>query len=227
MFVVCGALCSVLCCLPARDASAQTAALPAEGDYTLRDFRFDSGEILPELRLHYITLGKPARDAGGRVRNAFLILHGTGGTGRNFLSDNFAGVLFGQDQPLDDGRYYIILPDGIGHGRSTKPSDGLHARFPRYEYDIACFVNPPLYAFGNAGRNIPIGPGLFTWDFGPSKDFRLTEKTGLQFRAEFFNLLNRANFGLPSGSIGSAAAGTVTSVVTNARQIQFALRLHW
>jgi len=134
-FLVCGTLCSVLGCLPAGEASAQAAPSPEEGDYTLRDFRFDSGETLPELRLHYITLGKPARDAGGRVRNAVLILHGTGGTGRNFLSDNFAGVLFGPDQPLDAGRYYIVLPDGIGHGRSTKPSDGLHARFPRYEYD--------------------------------------------------------------------------------------------
>jgi hypothetical protein len=94
-------------------------------------------------------------------------------------------------------------------------------------YDVACFVNPPLYTFGNTGRNVLIGPGLFTWDLGADKDFRVGERFGVQFRAEFFNVLNRANFGLPSGSIGSAAAGTITTVVTNARQVQFALRLHW
>jgi len=81
-------------------------------------------------------------------------------------------------------------------------------------------VNPPLYTFGNTGRNVPIGPGLFTWDVGGDKGFRMTERFRLQFRSEFFNVLNRANFGLPSGSIGSAAAGTITNVLTNARQIQ-------
>ncbi|MGI8988196.1 MAG: hypothetical protein ACR2I2_01275 [Bryobacteraceae bacterium] len=94
-------------------------------------------------------------------------------------------------------------------------------------YNVSCFVNPPLYAFGNGGRNILIGPGLGTWDLGADKDFRVSEKFGLQFRAEFFNVLNRANFGLPNGSIGSPSAGNVTTVITNARQIQFALRLHW
>ncbi|HEY3939959.1 MAG TPA: hypothetical protein VGL97_21200, partial [Bryobacteraceae bacterium] len=94
-------------------------------------------------------------------------------------------------------------------------------------YNTACFVAPPPYTFGNAGRNIIIGPGLETWDLGADKDFHLTERFGLQFRSEFFNVLNKANFGLPNGSIGSAAAGTITSVITNARQIQFALRLHW
>jgi outer membrane receptor protein involved in Fe transport len=94
-------------------------------------------------------------------------------------------------------------------------------------YNVQCFVAPPLYTFGNAGRNILIGPGLGTWDLGADKDFVLTEKFGLQFRSEFFNILNRANFGLPNGSIGSPSAGTITTVITNARQIQFALRLHW
>jgi homoserine O-acetyltransferase/O-succinyltransferase len=121
--------------LPLAAACAQTAMPPAEGDFTLRDFRFASGETLAALRIHYTTLGAPARDAGGRVRNAVLILHGTGGSGRNFLTDNFAGVLFGKDQPLDASRCYLVLPDGIGHGQSSKPSDGLHARFPRYEYE--------------------------------------------------------------------------------------------
>ena len=94
-------------------------------------------------------------------------------------------------------------------------------------YNVSCFVSPPPYTFGNAGRNILIGPGLATWDLGADKDFRLTERFGLQFRSEFFNILNRANFGLPNASIGSTSAGTITTVITNARQIQFALRLHF
>jgi hypothetical protein len=94
-------------------------------------------------------------------------------------------------------------------------------------YNLSCFVAPPVYTFGNTGRNVLIGPGLETWDLGTDKDFRVTEKVGLQFRAEFFNALNHANFGLPNSSIGSSAAGTITTVITNARQIQFALRLHF
>jgi homoserine O-acetyltransferase len=90
--------------------------------------------MLPELRLHYTTLGKPRRDAHGRVNNAILILHGTGGSGRSFLNDHYSGVLFGKGQLLDAAKYYIILPDGIGHGKSSKPSDALHARFPQYTY---------------------------------------------------------------------------------------------
>jgi homoserine O-acetyltransferase/O-succinyltransferase len=116
---------------------AQQTAAPAttEGDYVAKDFKFRSGESLPEVRLHYTTLGKPARDAQGRVTNAVLILHGTGGSGKQFLQPIFAGELFGPGQLLDAERYYIILPDGIGHGKSSKPSDGLHAHFPQYEYD--------------------------------------------------------------------------------------------
>jgi homoserine O-acetyltransferase/O-succinyltransferase len=109
--------------------------VPREGDYVIRDFRFRSGETLPELRLHYLTLGMPERDAHGQIDNAVLILHGTGGTGRQFLSASFAQVLYGAGALLDTTRYYIILPDGIGHGASSKPSDGLHARFPHYDYD--------------------------------------------------------------------------------------------
>lgn len=107
----------------------------AEGDYIVRDFRFRSGESLLELRLHYVTLGRPARDARGEVTNGILILHGTGGSGRQFLAPQFAGVLFGAGAPLDTTRFYLILPDGIGHGRSSKPSDTLRTRFPRYTYD--------------------------------------------------------------------------------------------
>lgn len=106
-----------------------------ENDWAARDFQFQSGEKLAELRLHYTTLGTPARNAAGRVSNAVLIMHGTGGNGRGFLSAQFAGELFGAGQPLDIARYYIVLPDAIGHGKSSKPSDGLHMKFPHYTYD--------------------------------------------------------------------------------------------
>ena len=112
-----------------------TALAAREGDYVAHDFHFQSGETSPELRLHYRTLGAPVRDAKGHVTNAVLILHGTGGEGGNFLRPIFAGVLFGPGQLLDASRYFIILPDGIGHGKSSKPSDGLHAHFPQYDYD--------------------------------------------------------------------------------------------
>jgi homoserine O-acetyltransferase/O-succinyltransferase len=108
---------------------------PREGDAVFRNVRFGSGETLPELELHYLTLGRLQRDAQGHALNAVLILHGTGGSGRQFLVPQFAGELYGAGQPLDTTRYLIVLPDGIGHGRSSKPSDGLHARFPHYDYD--------------------------------------------------------------------------------------------
>jgi len=115
-----------------RPAEAQ---IPQEGDYLAHDFHFRSGEILPELRLHYMTFGKAIRDRSGRVTNAVLILHGTGGSGRQFLQPQFAGVLFRPGQLLDASRYFIVLPDNVGHGQSSKPSDGLHAHFPHYDYD--------------------------------------------------------------------------------------------
>jgi homoserine O-acetyltransferase len=112
---------------------------PTDGDVTLRDFRFSTSETVPEVRIHFRTLGTPKRDDRGVVRNAVLILHGTGGEGGNLVrkggaGDLFAAELFGPGQPLDATRYFIVLPDNLGHGRSTKPSDGLHARFPRYGY---------------------------------------------------------------------------------------------
>ncbi len=108
---------------------------PQSGTFVVKDFQFKSGEKLPEAKLHYYTLGTPQKDASGKVRNAVLILHGTGGSGRQFLTPNFGGVLFGPGQILDATKYFIILPDNIGHGESSKPSDGLHMRFPHYEYD--------------------------------------------------------------------------------------------
>jgi homoserine O-acetyltransferase len=118
-------------------AAAQTdyAAQVREGDAVLRGFRFASGERMAELRIHYATLGMPRRDSTGAVTNAVMVLHGTGGSGRQFLQPQFAGELFGPGQPLDIGRYYVILPDGIGHGKSSKPSDGMRMRFPKYDYD--------------------------------------------------------------------------------------------
>ena len=107
---------------------------PTEGDYVIRDFKFTSGETLPELRLHYRTLGKPEKDAQGKTTNAVLIMHGTTGSGAQFIRPEFAGELFGKDQPLDATKFFIVLPDGIGHGKSSKPSDGMHAKFPRYGY---------------------------------------------------------------------------------------------
>jgi homoserine O-acetyltransferase/O-succinyltransferase len=118
--------------LPARAADYPA---PTPGNFVVKDFTFKSGEKLAEVKLHYYTLGKPQKDASGKVRNAVLILHGTGGSGRQFLSPNFGGVVFGPGQLLDVTKYFIILPDNIGHGESSKPSDGLHMRFPHYEYD--------------------------------------------------------------------------------------------
>jgi homoserine O-acetyltransferase len=126
-------LCACLIALPMFAAAADYPA-PTEGDFVLRDFRFASGETLPELRLHYRTLGKLAKDAQGRVTNAVWIGHGTGGSGAQFLRPEFAGELFGAGQLLDATKFFIVLPDGIGHGKSSKPSDGLRAKFPRYGY---------------------------------------------------------------------------------------------
>jgi homoserine O-acetyltransferase len=115
-------------------AMAATYPAPVEADYIIRNFRFATGETLPELRLHYRTIGTPRRDASGVVRNAVLILHGTSGTGAGFLVPQFAGRLFEQGQLLDGNTHFIILPDGIGIGQSSKPSDGLRTKFPRYNY---------------------------------------------------------------------------------------------
>ncbi len=107
---------------------------PTEGDFTINNFKFTSGETLPELKIHYRTLGKIEKDSNGKVTNAVLVMHGTTGTGAQFIRPEFAGELFGKDQPLDSTKFFIVLPDGIGHGKSSKPSDGQHAKFPRYGY---------------------------------------------------------------------------------------------
>ena len=114
--------------LTALPVVASDYPAPTEGDWIVRDFRFHTGEVLPELRIHYATVGAPTGEP-------VLILHGTTQSGSSMLSPVFAGELFGAGQPLDASRYYVILPDAIGHGKSSKPSDGLRTRFPKYNYD--------------------------------------------------------------------------------------------
>jgi homoserine O-acetyltransferase len=117
-------------------SATQAADWPIkEGDVTLQDVAFKSGERLAQARMHYSTLGTPHRNAKGEIDNAVMLLHGTGGSGKNFLSPLFADELFGPGQPLDLSKTYVIMPDNIGHGGSSKPSDGLRMAFPRYDYD--------------------------------------------------------------------------------------------
>lgn len=144
---------------------------PNEGDFILRDFKFTSGETMPELRMHYRTLGKAVKDAQGVTQNAVLIMHGTTGSGAQFIRPEFAGELFGPGQPLDAAKYFIILPDDIGHGKSSKPSDGMHAKFPRYGYRDMVEAEYRLLADGlgvNHARLVmgtSMG-GMHTWLWG-------------------------------------------------------------
>jgi homoserine O-acetyltransferase/O-succinyltransferase len=144
---------------------------PQEGDFVLRNFRFQSGETLPELRLHYRTIGTAKKDEMGVVRNAVLVLHGTGGSGLSLLRPSFADVLFGAGGLLEASRYYIILPDGIGHGQSSKPSNGLHARFPHYNYDDMVLAQHRLLTekLGVHHLRLVMGTsmgGMHTWVWG-------------------------------------------------------------
>jgi homoserine O-acetyltransferase len=118
-----------------RQTPQQNYPRPVEGDYVIKDFHFRSGETLPELKMHYRTIGTLKTNSAGMARNAVLIGHGTGGAGTSLLNPTFADILFGPGQLLDATKYFIILADGIGHGGSSKPSDGLHAKFPHYTYD--------------------------------------------------------------------------------------------
>ena len=114
--------------------AAQNYPTPVPGDFLMRDFKFQSGESLPELKMHYVTLGTAVKDKNGATTNAVLVLHGTGGNSGSLLRPSFAGALFGKGQLLDAEKYFIVLPDNIGHGASSKPSDGLHMKFPHYNY---------------------------------------------------------------------------------------------
>ena len=144
---------------------------PVEGDYTINKFKFKSGEELAGLHIHYTTIGKPTTDKNNKVVNAVLIMHGTSGNSKNFLSDMFAGGLFGPGQLLDATKYYIILPDGIGHGKSSKPSDGLHMRFPKYTYDDMVLADYELLTqhLGINHLRLVMGTsmgGMHTWVWG-------------------------------------------------------------
>jgi homoserine O-acetyltransferase len=161
-------LCVLL--IPAVSA-AQGFPTPVERDFVVGDFKFASGESLPEVRLHYRTIGQPRKDADGVVRNGILILHGTGGTGRGFLSAGFGGQLFGKGQLYDAERYFIILPDNIGHGQSSKPSDGLRMKFPRYGYTDMVRLQHRLVVEGLGLSRLHIVTGtsmgaMHTWMWG-------------------------------------------------------------
>ena len=133
-FLLAGLVLASFAAVPARPQTP--AAWPThDGAFDIPDFRFKDGETLPKLHLHYLTLGAIHRDSAGQVDNAVLLLHGTGGDAHSLLAPQFSNVLFGPGQPLDITKYYLILPDDIGHGQSSKPSDGLRMRFPAYDYD--------------------------------------------------------------------------------------------
>lgn len=163
---------SFLFLLVAATAQAAPYPEPVHGDAVLRDFRFSTGDVFPEVRMHYFTLGKAERDAAGRVDNAVLLLHGTGGRGANFLVDGFAGELFGAGAPLDANRWFIVVPDNIGHGRSSKPSDGLRAKFPHYGYqDMVTAQHRLLEALGIDHLRLILGTsmgGMHGWQWAVS-----------------------------------------------------------
>lgn len=137
---------------------------PKEATFVARDFRFHTGEVMPELKLHYTTIGAP-------TGQPVLLLHGTGGSARGFLTPAFAGELFGEGQPLDATKYFIILPDAIGAGKSSKPSDGLRGKFPRYNYDDMVAAQHLLVTQGLGIKHLRlvIGNsmgGMQTWMWG-------------------------------------------------------------
>ena len=152
---------------------AQPAAFPApvDGDFVARDYAFTSGERLPEVKIHYRTVGTPRKDADGVVRNGVLILHGTGGSGAGFLSATYGGRLFGKGQPLDAEKYFIILPDNVGHGQSSKPSDGLRMKFPKYRYTDMVRLQHALVSKGLGLTNLKLVMGtsmgaMHAWNWG-------------------------------------------------------------
>jgi homoserine O-acetyltransferase len=162
---------AVVCRSQTTRPLAAVASQAVEGDWIARDFVFHTGEKMAELRLHYTTLGKPERDVAGRVRNAVIIMHGTGGSGRPFLGQAFAGELFGKDQPLDASTHFIILPDAIGHGKSSKPSDGLHMKFPHYDYEDMVKADYLLLTRGLGVDHLRLAMGtsmgaMHTWVWG-------------------------------------------------------------
>ena len=145
-------------------AAAETAPAPKEGTWIARDFKFHNGETMPELRLHYRTLGTPTGEP-------IIVLHGTTGSGAGMLSPAYGGQLFGPGQPFDAAKYFIVLPDAIGHGKSAKPSDGLRAKFPRYNYDDMVLAQYRLVTEGLGLRHVRLITGnsmggMHTWIWG-------------------------------------------------------------
>jgi homoserine O-acetyltransferase len=154
----------LLLALASLGAGAQGFAEQKEGDWTAKDFRFHNGQVMPELRIHYTTLGSPSNPA-------VLILHGTTGTGSGMLNPNFGGQLFGPGQPLDASKYYVILPDAIGTGKTAKPSDGLRAKFPQYDYDDMVDAHHRLVTEGLGIKHLRLVlgnsmGGMHTWLWG-------------------------------------------------------------
>ena len=159
-------------CLVSTLALAQSNyPAPIDGDFVARGFVFASGDQIPEVKIHYRTVGTPRKDADGVVRNAVLVLHGTGGTGAGFLSASYAGRLFGKGQPLDAEQYFIILPDNVGHGQSSRPSDGLRMKFPRYGYADMVRLQYLMVTQGLGLTNLKLVMGtsmgaMHAWDWG-------------------------------------------------------------
>ncbi len=162
---------AALCLLMQQPTQRFQAPPMTEADYVIKSFSFASGETLPELRIHYRTFGAPKKNAQGMVTNAVLVMHGTGGTGAQFVGRGFAGELFMPGQPLDATKYYIILPDDIGHGKSSKPSDGLRAKFPRFGYQDMLTAEHALLTDGLGVNHLRLVMGtsmggMHTWLWG-------------------------------------------------------------
>lgn len=169
MYKYAGLLILLIACTPR--VCADDLLVPKTGSYTVKDFQFKSGETLKELHLAYRTFGTAKRDAAGNVTNAVLILHGTTGSSGSLLRDEFVKELFDHGKPLDASRYFIILPDGIGHGRSSKPSDGLKAKFPRYGYEDMVLAQYLLVTEGLKVNHLRLVMGtsmggMHTWLWG-------------------------------------------------------------
>lgn len=154
-----------------KDSPAPAFAGQTEGNFSIKDFHFNSGEVLPELRLHYVTLGTPHRNASGEIDNAILLLHSTGSDTTEFFESDFSGPLYGPGQPFDLSKFYMVIPDSIGHGKSSKPSDGLRAHFPHYGYEDMVTAQHQLVTekLGVAHLRLVMGlsmGGMHTWLWG-------------------------------------------------------------